>query len=77
MTIHMIWAEARDGVIGAKGEIPWRVPGEQKIFKERTMGSTVVMGRATWDSLPARVRPAAKTPTPECGWTDLQATGGF
>jgi dihydrofolate reductase len=27
------------------------------MFKERTMGATVVMGRATWDSLPARVRP--------------------
>lgn len=55
--IHMIWAEARGGVIGAKGGIPWRVPGEQKIFRERTMGATVVMGRATWESLPERVRP--------------------
>ncbi|MFI7600541.1 dihydrofolate reductase [Actinoplanes sp. NPDC049681] len=53
----MIWAEARGGVIGADGGIPWRVPGEQKIFKDRTMGATVVMGRATWDSLPDRVRP--------------------
>ncbi len=57
MTIHMIWAEAAAGVIGAKGDIPWRVPGEQQIFKERTMGATVVMGRATWESLPDRVRP--------------------
>ena len=57
MTVHMIWAEARGGVIGAAGEIPWRIPGEQKIFKEHTMGSTVVMGRATWDSLPPRFRP--------------------
>jgi dihydrofolate reductase len=55
--IHMIWAEARDGVIGAKGTIPWHVPGEQSIFRERTMGATVVMGRATWESLPERVRP--------------------
>ncbi|UQU66418.1 dihydrofolate reductase [Couchioplanes caeruleus] len=55
--IHMIWAQARNGVIGAGGEIPWRIPGEQKMFRDRTMGSTVVMGRATWDSLPARVRP--------------------
>ena len=55
--IHMIWAEAHDGVIGAGGEIPWRVPGEQQVFRERTMGATVVMGRATWDSLPARFRP--------------------
>jgi dihydrofolate reductase len=57
MTVHMIWAEAAAGVIGAKGGIPWRVPGEQQIFKERTMGATVVMGRTTWESLPARVRP--------------------
>ncbi|WP_433826744.1 dihydrofolate reductase [Actinoplanes sp. CA-015351] len=53
----MIWAQARNGVIGAAGEIPWRIPGEQRLFKERTMGATVVMGRATWDSLPERVRP--------------------
>jgi dihydrofolate reductase len=53
----MIWAEARDRVIGADGGIPWTLPGEQALFKERTMGATVVMGRATWDSLPAAVRP--------------------
>ena len=57
MTVHLIWAEARDRVIGADGDIPWKLPGEQAMFKERTMGATVVMGRATWDSLPARVRP--------------------
>ncbi|MFC3382111.1 dihydrofolate reductase [Couchioplanes caeruleus subsp. azureus] len=53
----MIWAEAGGGVIGAGGDIPWRVPGEQKIFKDFTMGATVVMGRTTWESLPERVRP--------------------
>jgi dihydrofolate reductase len=57
MTVRMIWAEARGGVIGNDGGIPWRLPGEQAMFKRRTMGSTVVMGRATWESLPARVRP--------------------
>ena len=57
MTVHLIWAEARGRVIGADGGIPWRLPGEQALFKERTMGAVVVMGRATWDSLPARVRP--------------------
>jgi dihydrofolate reductase len=57
MTVRMIWAEARDRVIGADGGIPWRIPGEQALFKQRTMGSTVVMGRATWDSLPVRRRP--------------------
>lgn len=57
MTVNLIWAEAKDRVIGADGGIPWRIPGEQAEFKRRTAGSTVVMGRATWDSLPARVRP--------------------
>ncbi len=57
MTVAMIWAEARGGVIGKDGGIPWRLPGEQALFKQRTMGATVVMGRATWESLPARVRP--------------------
>jgi dihydrofolate reductase len=57
MTVHLIWAQARNGVIGADGSIPWRLPGEQRMFKERTMGATVVMGRATWDSLPERFRP--------------------
>lgn len=57
MTLHMIWAEAHDRVIGAGGGIPWRIPAEQQVFRERTTGATVVMGRATWDSLPERVRP--------------------
>jgi dihydrofolate reductase len=53
----MIWAEARDGTIGKDGTIPWRVPEDQRMFRTLTTGSTVVMGRATWDSLPARFRP--------------------
>jgi dihydrofolate reductase len=57
MTVRMIWAEAQGRVIGAGGGIPWRIPGEQAVFKQRTMGSTVVMGRSTWDSLPPRFRP--------------------
>ena len=56
----MIWAEARDRVIGASGGIPWRLPGEQAMFKERTMGATVVMGRATWESLPVRPLPGRR-----------------
>jgi dihydrofolate reductase len=57
MTVRMIWAEAKDRVIGADGGIPWQIPGEQAEFRRRTTGSTVVMGRGTWDSLPPRFRP--------------------
>jgi dihydrofolate reductase len=60
MTIHMIWAEARDHVIGAGGTIPWRIPGEQALFKQRTLGSTVVMGRKTWESLPRKPLPGRR-----------------
>lgn len=57
MTVSLIWAEAADRVIGRDGTIPWRLPEEQQMFKRLTMGATVVMGRGTWESLPASVRP--------------------
>ncbi|MGK5678515.1 dihydrofolate reductase [Actinoplanes sp. URMC 104] len=57
MTVHLIWAEAHDRVVGADGAIPWRLPEDQAMFRELTTGGTVVMGRATWDSLPERFRP--------------------
>ena len=57
MTVRMIWAEARDRVIGADGGIPWHLPEDLRHFKERTLGSTVVMGRGTWESLPPAMRP--------------------
>jgi dihydrofolate reductase len=57
MTIGLIWAQSTSGVIGRDGGIPWRLPEDQARFKELTMGHTVVMGRLTWESLPAKVRP--------------------
>jgi len=38
-------------VIGRQGHIPWKIPGEQKIFKKITMGHVVIMGRKTFESL--------------------------
>jgi dihydrofolate reductase len=55
--VGLIWAQSTSGVIGRDGRIPWRLPEEQARFKELTMGHTVVMGRLTWESLPAKVRP--------------------
>jgi dihydrofolate reductase len=57
MTVGLIWAQSTSGVIGRDGRIPWRLPEDQARFKELTMGHTVVMGRLTWESLPAKVRP--------------------
>ncbi len=55
--VGLIWAQSTTGVIGRDGGIPWRVPEDLTRFKQLTMGHTVVMGRRTWDSLPAGVRP--------------------
>ena len=57
MSRGLIWAQSTSGVIGRDGGIPWRLPEDQARFKELTMGHTVVMGRLTWESLPAKVRP--------------------
>jgi dihydrofolate reductase len=57
MSLGLIWAQSTSGVIGRDSAIPWRLPEDQARFKELTLGHTVVMGRLTWESLPARVRP--------------------
>jgi dihydrofolate reductase len=55
--IGLVWAQAANGVIGRDGTLPWQLPEDLARFKALTTGATVVMGRATWDSLPASVRP--------------------
>lgn len=55
--IGLVWAQTPAGVIGAAGGIPWHVPEDLAHFRAVTAGATVVMGRATWDSLPERYRP--------------------
>ena len=52
-----MWAQSPTGVIGVDGALPWRVPEDLVRFRELTDGHPVVMGRATWDSLPPRWRP--------------------
>lgn len=44
-------------VIGCKGELLWHIPDDLKRFKELTLGHPVIMGRRTWESLPAKARP--------------------
>jgi dihydrofolate reductase len=56
-SLTLIAAVARDGVIGIDNRLPWRLPADLKRFKELTLGHTVIMGRKTWESLPAAFRP--------------------
>jgi dihydrofolate reductase len=48
----MVWAQARGGVIGSAGALPWHLPEDLRRFKAITMGAPMVMGRKTFDSLP-------------------------
>ncbi|SFK49538.1 dihydrofolate reductase [Geodermatophilus ruber] len=57
MSVGLIWAQAEGGVIGLDGGLPWHLPEDLRLFRDRTMGATVVMGRRTWESLPDRFRP--------------------
>ncbi|WP_245633575.1 dihydrofolate reductase [Amycolatopsis jejuensis] len=55
--IGLIWAQSANGVIGRDGALPWHLPEDMKRFRSLTAGSTVLMGRRTWESLPPRFRP--------------------
>ena len=57
MELALIAAVARDGAIGRGGVMPWHLPEDLAHFRRITMGCPVVMGRKTWDSLPARFKP--------------------
>lgn len=50
--VTLIVARAQNGVIGRDGRLPWHIPADLKRFKALTMGSVMVMGRKTFDSLP-------------------------
>jgi dihydrofolate reductase len=57
MKLHLIYARARNGTIGKDNQMPWHLPEDLAHFKRVTLGQPVIMGRKTWDSLPARFRP--------------------
>ena len=51
MGVSIVAAVARNGVIGAGGELPWHLPDELRLFKATTMGHVLVMGRRTYESV--------------------------
>ena len=55
--IGLIWAQARNRVIGKDGVMPWHLPEDLAHFKRTTLSHPVIMGRRTWDSIPPRFRP--------------------
>jgi dihydrofolate reductase len=49
--IYLVAAVASNGIIGANGGLPWRLPEDLAHFKRLTLGHPVIMGRRTWESL--------------------------
>jgi len=55
--VGLIFARADNGVIGKAGALPWHLPEDLARFRRVTQGHPVIMGRRTWESIPARFRP--------------------
>jgi dihydrofolate reductase len=51
MTITLVAAVGRNGVIGRHGDLAVRISDDLRRFKALTMGHPMVMGRKTWDSM--------------------------
>jgi dihydrofolate reductase len=51
MILSAIAAMAKNRVIGASGDLPWRIPEDFKFFKTKTSGHMMIMGRKTFESL--------------------------
>lgn len=78
--IRMIWAEDRNGMIGSSSHpgLLWQVPEDLSHFKFMTADQVVVMGRRTWESLPAGSRPLSGRTnlvlTRQLDWSAVGAT---
>ncbi len=57
MGINIIVAMTKDRVIGVHGELPWQIADDMRLFRSLTEGSTVIMGKTTWLSIPDKFRP--------------------
>ncbi|MFF1879308.1 dihydrofolate reductase [Leifsonia sp. NPDC058230] len=77
-SVALIWAQAKGGVIGRGGTMPWHLPEDLAHFRTLTAKDTVIMGRKTWDSLPERFRPLPERTnvvvTRQTGWAQPGAT---
>ena len=59
-SVVFVVAVARNRVIGRAGELPWRLPGDLRRFRDRTMGRPMLMGRKTFEAI-GRALPGRET----------------
>jgi len=51
MKLSLVWAMAKNRVIGRNNSLPWYLPEDLKYFKRITLGKPVIMGRKTYESI--------------------------
>ena len=51
MRVSLIWAMARNRVIGRANALPWKLPDEMRHFMRTTLGKPVIMGRKQFESM--------------------------
>jgi dihydrofolate reductase len=51
VAVTFVVARAENGVIGDKGQLPWRIPADLQHFKRLTVGKPIIMGRKTYESI--------------------------
>ncbi len=55
--LALVVAASENGVIGRAGGLPWHIRSDLKLFKRITDAKPIIMGSATWDSLPRKPLP--------------------
>lgn len=77
MTLSLIVAIARNGVIGKDNGMPWRIREDMRHFKAVTMGHTLIVGRKTAEGLPflpgRRLVVVTRNPTADATWRQVRA----
>ena len=51
MNLSMVVAMANNNVIGLNNDMPWHLPADLQWFKKTTLGSPIIMGRKTYESI--------------------------
>tara|TARA_R110000751_G_scaffold2632_4_gene14073 strand:+ start:11812 stop:12354 length:543 start_codon:yes stop_codon:yes gene_type:complete len=67
--LSLIVARGHNNVIGAAGQLPWRLKSDLMFFKKVTLGNPIIMGRKTWESLPKRPLPNRENIVMTRDWT--------
>ncbi|GJM41009.1 MAG: dihydrofolate reductase [Ardenticatenaceae bacterium] len=56
-SLAIVVAVDKNGLIGVNNGLPWRLPDDMQWFVRQTLGKPVIMGRKTYESIPAKFRP--------------------